>query len=872
MRSCWTGLCGAAAGLVATFLPVLAAQAESTSSQVIDLGEPFSGEGVDFSKPFTVTTRSDAESVTAVFIRMHWGPWGTGMREKQTSCEGLRLTLEDHFSITRLRDNAFGQVPLHDLVDETPMALGQGGEPTPPVTCTLCTQPDYRRFEDKPVFVSGQGVADPGNPGVLTVPVHAPDFFRPGADYCLILVEQNITHDVDLAVRKQLEATFIGYADCESKERTRENSGLEAGRVSSPEACRSVHLGQLFKTVRVADAQPGEAERVEALIFDTLFKPSLMTTRNAIADLAATWPDALPRRRDVLWSQWTATGDFHRKTPACPLCELTAVALVGNGILDRECKETRQTSVCRYAGPSKRTVTEVVPLFDPLNDGVQGFDILLEADGNPRTPDSVKLEATAEELKLPGTSITLADVYARYATDFVTRAEGFLDGTLSADLVPNTFDRFIARLPLASPRDPVVRLLAALELDNRSLALGELAAELLAVRGHLERAGRRVYRAIDSQRRVASIGVVVATGSRGGGIVLWLEPDGDPTTSDRSELDVQPGALTLPGSDVSLEDLLQLVAGKIRVAAIDPESWQPIEDLMDEETPLGRPFYPVWKATAPRDLRPQREAVLDRWEALVAVLDKASAAVRRKGLNDLDAYKLVGRWLNPLLEGPDGSSRGSLLEHGMKLLENMRSYHRMAEPWDTRYEELGVRLSLEDISTRAAVMDAQAALTQTSFFDQFVTPSLGYEQITFPDGTVDGTVALKLNVYAYPNAVDEPMWSNGFKADLRRLFSLQVGLLGTGGLVQDAAETESTPGIGPGGRYEGVISGLPPLSFGIGAQVLPYVTLSAGGVWMAEHTTTLQGERPRPVVCAGRGVFLEINAFSYFRKLYQGNE
>jgi len=867
LRITRTGWWCVGVGLFASVLALSTANAEADTSQVVDLSSPFSGADVDLDRAFTVEVRTDAESAAAIFVRMHWGPWGMGMKEEQTACEALRRTLDGHFIFQELQAYQHTQVPLRDLVDEAPVELGPSPVPSDRVTCTLCKEPAYKQFKDKPVYVSAQALATQDTPGVISIPVHAPEFFRPGADYCLILVEQNVRQEVDLAVRKELEKTFVGYAECERQEQVRRSSGQGSRDVTSPAACRKVHLDRLFESVRVVGADADEVARVESLIFDDLFRPSLMTSRDAVSELAATWQDKMPSRRDMLWDTWKATGDFHRRPPACPLCELTAMALVGNGILERQCDETPRRALCRYVGPGGRSVAEVVPIFDPLEGGVQGFDILLAEDGNPRTPDSVRVQASAEELQLPGTSISLADVYERHATDFVTLAEGFLDGTLAAAIVPNSFDRFMARLPLASPRDPVVRLLRALDLDNRSLALGELAMELLAVRGYVERAGRRNYRAIDSQRRVVGVGVVIPGVSNPGGMVLWLEPDGNPTTSDRSELDISPGALTLPGSEVSLEDLLHLVTGRIHVPEIADE-WFLLEDLMDEETPLGRPFYPVWKADAPRDVRTAREAIIVHWDELMGALVRASRATHRAGLNDLDGYKLVGRWLRPVLEGPGGDSRGSGLEHGLRLLENMQSYHRMALPWDTHFEDLGVRLTVVDVTSRAGVLDAQAALTQETFLDQFVKLSLGYQQVNFPDGTADGTVAVQFNIYAYPNAIDEPMWSNGIKADLRRLLSLQVGLLGTGGLVQDAAD--SSGAFGPAGRYTGVITGLPPISVGIGAQILPYVTLSAGGVWMAERTTTLEGERARPVFLLARGVFLEINAFSYFRKLYQG--
>jgi hypothetical protein len=119
----------------------------------------------------------------------------------------------------------------------------------------------------------------------------------------------------------------------------------------------------------------------------------------------------------------------------------------------------------------------------------------------------------------------------------------------------------------------------------------------------------------------------------------------------------------------------------------------------------------------------------------------------------------------------------------------------------------------------------QVQMSQKTFLTTYITPIVGF---TYYASTSQGfwEPYVGIQVYAFPNPVDEPMWSNG-SADLRRLFSLELG-----------AGTEAS-GFGPGGRYA-TLNGVPPIFVGLAAQAIPYVTGSIGWSLLGTRSNELQ--------------------------------
>lgn len=124
----------------------------------------------------------------------------------------------------------------------------------------------------------------------------------------------------------------------------------------------------------------------------------------------------------------------------------------------------------------------------------------------------------------------------------------------------------------------------------------------------------------------------------------------------------------------------------------------------------------------------------------------------------------------------------------------------------------------------ASPIDTKVAFSQRLWFFSFVTPVLGF---AVPAGTQStftlNYTALQLTVV--PNPVDAPQWSQG-AWDLLRLFALEIGI----GMV--------TGNFGPDSRFRGP-GGLPPVFIGVAVHVIPYTSVSFGGVILERRSSTL---------------------------------
>jgi hypothetical protein len=114
-----------------------------------------------------------------------------------------------------------------------------------------------------------------------------------------------------------------------------------------------------------------------------------------------------------------------------------------------------------------------------------------------------------------------------------------------------------------------------------------------------------------------------------------------------------------------------------------------------------------------------------------------------------------------------------------------------------------------------------------------------------------------VQIYFFPNPIDEPMWTNGV-ADIRRLVSVELGVV------------PKTQKFGPDGRYEAPPHLPLPFFAGVAIQPIPYGTLSFGRYWAGRRTTALAQEAPQWVDGFYLGASVQANIPDLIRALASG--
>lgn len=193
----------------------------------------------------------------------------------------------------------------------------------------------------------------------------------------------------------------------------------------------------------------------------------------------------------------------------------------------------------------------------------------------------------------------------------------------------------------------------------------------------------------------------------------------------------------------------------------------------------------------------------------------------------------------PGYEGVSESPLGELAGY-------LRGFVRAVADWDRGMARVVQNLRQKSSREAALPVDIQIGINQKDWFFNYVTPVIGYGSVLrASDPFWLGYIGVQ--VYFWPNPVDEPMWQNG-REDIRRLVGLELGF----GLRSEA--------LGPEGRYSGLSSSdLPVVFAGLALQLLPYTTLSAGASFLERRDSTLAQERPYAIVSPYVGVSVQTN-------------
>jgi hypothetical protein len=195
--------------------------------------------------------------------------------------------------------------------------------------------------------------------------------------------------------------------------------------------------------------------------------------------------------------------------------------------------------------------------------------------------------------------------------------------------------------------------------------------------------------------------------------------------------------------------------------------------------------------------------------------------------------------------GPDGDAwvayhlLGWLTERGLKIeasderprpteLASLANdfYHLVSAKGAFAAEGKNLVLTSEKVTaTRVATM--QIRFDQKAWVFSYLTPVVGYAELH--DSFAVFYTGIQLHLW--PNPVNDPLWSNGYK-DLRRAFAFEAGI---------APQTGS---FGPDGRYTAA-DGIPPLFLGLALHPIPYTSVTIGKVRLGRRNSALPAEKPR---------------------------
>lgn len=166
-----------------------------------------------------------------------------------------------------------------------------------------------------------------------------------------------------------------------------------------------------------------------------------------------------------------------------------------------------------------------------------------------------------------------------------------------------------------------------------------------------------------------------------------------------------------------------------------------------------------------------------------------------------------------------------------QLEQKLRAYVDGARKWAELKDS--VTITVKEITvekSELAPYSARIRASRNDWFGSYVTPIAGISLIPL-EGDPFAVQTLGIQVFLWPNPVDEPMWTGYWKDEFRRSFALEL-MLGT-----------SSTDLGPGGRYSGILDAdFPPVFLGAAVHLIPYTTLSFGVAFLDRRLSALPQE------------------------------
>jgi hypothetical protein len=341
---------------------------------------------------------------------------------------------------------------------------------------------------------------------------------------------------------------------------------------------------------------------------------------------------------------------------------------------------------------------------------------------------------------------------------------------------------------------------------------------------------------------------------------------------------VSPLDLPLPESTSTLRDMVELTRGALRVGDRYLRGEALKKTFESDELRFAK------KGPAPS---PNAKKLLERIIPLDTALARA-LSVRGEPRTGHDyVYSPLGRWLyaqlprcalyfkdnefslncDPLdpVSWPgvksDPKGEGRINNPVYSLKSDLDNYFAELENWDNQREILEREVQILQLSDRYPVTALTLEFSTETWVSNHITPVIGGAGII----TADQPFMIPYvgaQIFAWPNPVDRPMWTNG-PADLRRLFGLELGL---------GIQREGRTGFGPNDRYLNTEFGLPPVLLGLAIQPIPYVTASVGAAFMRVRRSPLSAEQAQPFQALYVNFSFQLNIFNAVRQLFTSNQ
>jgi hypothetical protein len=303
---------------------------------------------------------------------------------------------------------------------------------------------------------------------------------------------------------------------------------------------------------------------------------------------------------------------------------------------------------------------------------------------------------------------------------------------------------------------------------------------------------------------------------------------------------VPAASLLLPDSQLSLEDGLRFADGFIE---IDGE-YVAIRNLARGKLATLQPGADGNFSQQQIDDVAAVRAALEAWDTLLSSVDKAN---RTPG-----DERNAARALRAMVAHVPSAMFAELRRRVSSLTTLLQEYERSEKAWNAAPQVIREKTTItwQAVSYR---VDRRTGLTQQRWFDTYFTPVVGRAMV-FGRSANFGEWYTGLQFFAYANAINEPMWTNGCD-DLRRLIGVEL------------AAIPKTGSFGPNGRFsrdEDV-----GLAWMLGAvlQPLPYTTVSGGGVWISERESRLAAENPSAHFAWYVGLAVQANVPGIIRTL-----
>jgi len=350
----------------------------------------------------------------------------------------------------------------------------------------------------------------------------------------------------------------------------------------------------------------------------------------------------------------------------------------------------------------------------------------------------------------------------------------------------------------------------------------------------------------------------------------------------RPELGAAASDLTIPRSDVTLRDLLELTENRIR---IDGEYF-PVAAIQRRLRPILAKRAELSKEDGAlvAEVTKRVAALADFIRRAVdahAAWQKTAAALRPKApapkagppkapprpqppKPQPNLYALFGTWLQRRLAPCSAvgyAKSAELTWPDCTGMSSWRGYGAADGPLGLLKDDLGdfsegLAKSLaktEALTVHRVTLAARLAtqplgkdvkFTQSTWLFSYATPVVGYGVVTRARESFNiGYYAMQ--IHFVPNTVNDPMWSHGW-ADFARFAAIELG-----------ASLPATH-YGPGDRFRGW-KGLPPFFVGGTVHVLPYTGISGGVVVMERRASPLVEEKAKVFTSPYVGMNVQIN-------------